>query len=99
MLVLIANATRKSQLGALNGVAQSGVALMRATGPVLAGTLFAWSIEPGRSFPFNSFFIFLVMAVLTLFLFGFSLVLPAELDKPFVEPVDERELQDLNSVA
>lgn len=99
VLVLIANATRKSQLGALNGVAQSGVALVRAAGPVLAGTLFAWSIEPGRSFPFNSFFVFIVMAFLTLLLFFYSFLLSPELDKPFIEPVDERELEELDSAA
>jgi MFS family permease len=93
-MVLIANGTRKSQLGALNGVAQSGVALMRATGPVLAGTFFAWSIEPSRNFPY---FVFLVMAALSLCLFGYALFLPAELDKPFVEPPEQRELQSVSA--
>jgi MFS family permease len=94
IMVLIANGTRKSQLGALNGVAQSGVALMRATGPVLAGTLFAWSIEPSRNFPY---FVFLIMAALTLCLFGYALLLPPELDKPFVEPPEQRELHNMSA--
>ncbi len=97
-MVLVANSTRKSQLGTLNGVAQSGVALMRATGPILGGIVFAWSLEPGHVFPLDVFCAFFLMAFCTLLLLCYSFLLPMELNKPFVEEVNERELSEIESV-
>ncbi len=44
VMVLVANSTRRAQLGVVNGIGQSGVALVRAIGPVIGGSIFAASL-------------------------------------------------------
>lgn len=44
VLVLVANSAPKSQLGQVNGIGQSGVALVRAIGPVMGGWMYAQSM-------------------------------------------------------
>jgi hypothetical protein len=45
----------------VNGIAQAGVAGVRAVGPALGGIVWAWSLNNGIGFPFNHFFIFIVI--------------------------------------
>jgi hypothetical protein len=42
----------------VNGIAQTGVALVRGVGPAFGGIVWAWSLNNGLGFPFNHFFIF-----------------------------------------
>lgn len=44
VLVMVSNSVSKTQMGAVNGIGQSGVALGRAIGPVLGGWVFARSM-------------------------------------------------------
>ena len=71
IMLLINNSVAPSLLGFTNGCAQSGVALARALAPTFGGSILAFSLESHLSFPFNHFFVFLLLGSL-LFVCGIA---------------------------
>ena len=57
VFALIANSVQPDVLGSVNGLGQMLVALFRMIGPVVAGPVYFWSINPPyegvRAWPFN----------------------------------------------
>jgi hypothetical protein len=91
-LILIFILLSKVQLGEINGIAQTGVALARAVGPALGSPIYAWSVSEPHSFPFNYWFCFLLQSLLLSGVFAFSWLLPSTLDEPKVDNEEGDEM-------
>ncbi|KAL6072749.1 MFS domain-containing protein [Balamuthia mandrillaris] len=63
IMLLINNSATRKDLGAVNGLAQTGVALSRAISPATTGMLFSWSLKNGLAFPFNFFLVWILLAM------------------------------------
>ena len=63
VFMLINHSHVPSKLGAVNGLAQSLVALARSFGPSLGSVMLSWSLNNNLSFPFNFFFVFIFVAL------------------------------------
>eukprot|EP00698_Gefionella_okellyi_P015467 TRINITY_DN4368_c0_g3_i1.p1 TRINITY_DN4368_c0_g3~~TRINITY_DN4368_c0_g3_i1.p1 ORF type:complete len:651 (-),score=140.30 TRINITY_DN4368_c0_g3_i1:2729-4681(-) len=61
-VMLMINDSAPGNLGAVNGVGQMFASAARGVGPGLGGVLFAWSITDGHVFPFDFWFMFIVLA-------------------------------------
>lgn len=59
----INNSVDPSKRGTLNGLSVMLVSLATATGPTTFSTIFAWSINRRRPFPFDSHLIFVLLAL------------------------------------
>ncbi|KAI9335685.1 major facilitator superfamily domain-containing protein [Obelidium mucronatum] len=62
IFILINNSASPGNLGLINGIAQTSAAFVRSIGPALGGIMWAWSINNGLGFPFNYWFVFLVVS-------------------------------------
>lgn len=60
-IYIAASAPNKSTLGAVNGLAQVGVSIMRTVGPATANSLFSFSIERGY---LGGYFVYVVLAAI-----------------------------------
>ncbi|KAJ3208742.1 hypothetical protein HK099_008651 [Clydaea vesicula] len=78
VMIMINNSSTREQLGFVNGVGQTTAALVRAIGPAFGGILWSWSLTNKLNFPFNYFFIFILLAILSSFAFIQSFFIPAE---------------------
>eukprot|EP01080_Neovahlkampfia_damariscottae_P004949 gene4949-8545_t len=67
--LLVTNSVPSEELGLLNGIGQSSIALGRATGPALGSALFAFSISGVTSFPFDFHFVFYLCSILNFSMF------------------------------
>lgn len=65
--IMTNNSVTPANMGKLNGISQSAVALTRCIGPSLAGFLFSLSLRV-NVFPFNIFFVFIMLSCVYLFL-------------------------------
>ncbi|KAG2378528.1 hypothetical protein C9374_008167 [Naegleria lovaniensis] len=74
------NSVSKKNYGKLNGTAQSMVALSRMISPVVGGAIFAISVS--SSFVLGHRVIFYIIAGTSVFMFVFSFVLNAKINKP-----------------
>lgn len=61
--VLVGQAAPPGTLGEVYGIAQTFGVLVRCVVPFIIAPLLAWSLSPGRAFPFNYFFTFWVSAL------------------------------------
>lgn len=61
---------------------QTLVALSRAIAPFIGGSVLSWGISGKHSFPFNSYFPFLLISVPTVGTLFLTYWLPASLDTP-----------------
>ena len=61
-IYITASAPNKHSLGAVNGIAQVGVSIMRTVGPATANSLFSFSIERGY---LGGYFVYVILACLT----------------------------------
>jgi hypothetical protein len=53
----------------VNGIGQTGAALVRTIGPALGGSLWAWSCSNGiEFFPLNHYFVFFLIVLIDLVL-------------------------------
>ena len=75
-ILLVNNSVPKEDLGTLNGIAQSFVALTRAIGPSIATPIFALSISNNMPFPFDVHLIFYLAAIISIIVFPLSFFLP-----------------------
>eukprot|EP01132_Coremiostelium_polycephalum_P003810 gene3810-4740_t len=84
VMTLINNSTTSKTKGSANGLAQSTVALSRAFAPTIASTAVAWSLS-GHPFPFNHYFIFVLITLFTVGPLIHSYFLPDSLNEPMIE--------------
>ncbi|CAM9718217.1 unnamed protein product, partial [Laminaria digitata] len=63
MSLAINNAVDPSQRGTINGLSMTLGSLATAAGPIVCSTVFAWSIDRRRPFPFDYHFVFYLFAV------------------------------------
>jgi hypothetical protein len=57
----------------------------------LVQVMFAWSMTNGWTFPFNFYFVFVLMSVITLFILALSFFLQPSLNTPKPLPSEERK--------
>ena len=74
--LMVTHSVPAEELGLLNGIGQSSIALGRATGPVLGSALFAYSISGVTGFPFDYHFIFYICSTLNFTMFLISFLVP-----------------------
>jgi len=82
VMALITNSVHYGDIGAVNGLGQSLVALLRAIGPAFGASLLSWSFTNGLRFPFNHFFIFILSLVISTIPTIMCMRLPEELNVP-----------------
>ncbi|PIA12866.1 MFS general substrate transporter [Coemansia reversa NRRL 1564] len=58
-------APTKADLGFMNGLQQVALCVTRVAGPIAAGSVFSWSIKHTFPYPFNSHFVWVLCAALT----------------------------------
>lgn len=78
---LINNSVPPGLIGAINGMAQSQVSLVRAVGPALSTLIFSFSVQHGE-FPLDIHSIFILQTCLFIGLLIFAHRLPASLNSP-----------------
>jgi len=99
VMLLVNNSTVPSKLGAANGFAQTFASGLRALGPTVGGMILSWSQSNGLGFPFNQYFIFILLSFVALV----SLLLTCLLDKDSINhrkveiPNDDAVALDTNS--
>eukprot|EP00762_Andalucia_godoyi_P006046 ANDGO_00397.mRNA.2 putative peptide/nitrate transporter At3g43790 len=82
--IVNASTSDATSFGALNGLLQVYIGIAKSAGAFVGGVIVAWELNNGLGFPFNSWFIFLLLAVLQIFVaapgFIFKKVLLRPLD-------------------
>jgi MFS family permease len=91
VFVLISNSCHKPEMGTVNGLAQSLVAILRCVAPPIAGRLFAWSISGHHPFPLNQYFNFILQFLIFTGFFGLSFLYDPALNAPRDEKSMETE--------
>eukprot|EP00762_Andalucia_godoyi_P000614 ANDGO_05294.mRNA.1 Protein ZINC INDUCED FACILITATOR-LIKE 1 len=82
IFILINNTCLPEYTGEVNGIAQAAASFARSIGPLIGGSLFAWSINSGLPFPFDIHFPFFLISIL-IFVDGCIAVrLPASINFP-----------------
>jgi MFS family permease len=85
--ILISNSVASRYRGSINGVGQTLASLSRVIGPIFGGSLFSWSLENHIGFPFNYYFVFLLLGIfLTVLLF-----ISFQVDQSMNERVQDEE--------
>ncbi|CAG8459976.1 20624_t:CDS:2 [Dentiscutata erythropus] len=64
--IFINNSVRSNSLGKVNGIAQTAVAITRSIGPLLGGLMWTWSLSNNLDFPFDGYFSFIVLSILSI---------------------------------
>ncbi len=65
--IIISNAAPQSKLGIVNGLGVMCASFLKSVGPILAGSLWSFSVYPDRVFPFNQSLVFAVLFLTTFF--------------------------------
>ncbi|KAJ1916115.1 hypothetical protein IWQ60_008217 [Tieghemiomyces parasiticus] len=79
--MLVSNAvTDRGCLGVVNGVAQSASSLARSLGPLIAGSLYSWSLAHSFPFPWDRHLVFVVMAFVSLAAYAISFTWPLRIN-------------------
>lgn len=80
--VLINESVPAHNTGTANGLAFALSAPIKAIGPAVGGSLMAWSLSNGLSFPFNYYFTYLVLSVASLLVFASTAMYPKSFGAP-----------------
>jgi MFS family permease len=86
IMLIINNSVTADYRGSVNGLAMQVGSLAKASGPALAGAIFAWSLTNDIGYPFDAHLIYYIIAIGTIGVYIASLALPVELDQPPHEP-------------
>jgi MFS family permease len=86
MTIMSNNSVTSASMGRLNGISQSSVAFTRSVGPVLGTSIFSLSLQV-NVFPFNRYFMFILLSVLMSLLLLISAPLTANLNAPKSIPI------------
>ncbi|CAG8536554.1 11253_t:CDS:2 [Diversispora eburnea] len=65
-MLFINNSATPNILGTVNGIAQASASFVRTVGPALGGFLWSWSLTNNLSFPFDNYFAFVVLSIISL---------------------------------
>ena len=90
MTIMSNNSVTSGSMGRLNGISQSTVALTRSFGPVFGSSLFAVTLQVNH-FPFNRYFMYMLISVLWLFLLLISVPLPKSLEEPRLTKYEDQD--------
>jgi hypothetical protein len=90
-MYITASAPSRNSLGAVNGIAQTGVSAMRAVGPACATSFFALSVEKNL---LGGNLIYVILALTTLVGFAVVQLLP---DEPWPRTDKDVNQEDLQS--
>ena len=63
---MINNSVKKKYVFRINGLSQSFAALASISGPLIAGTLYAWSLSNNKNFPLDIHFTFGIYSILSI---------------------------------
>ncbi|KAK6359049.1 hypothetical protein TWF696_000220 [Orbilia brochopaga] len=74
--ILMNNSASGESRGLVNGVSQSCVSFARSVGPALGGVIWSWSLSNEAGFPFNHFFLFLLLSSFAMLQLMFSFRIP-----------------------
>lgn len=86
--MLVNNSVPVGRRGTMNGLAMMTSSMGKAVGPIVGGTLFAWSIaDSEHPFPLNRFATFVLVALGNVLIFAGALKLPERLNRPFEDAV------------
>ncbi|XP_047144876.1 uncharacterized protein LOC105844703 isoform X2 [Hydra vulgaris] len=96
--IFINNSVESDLLGIANGVGMSASSIGRSIGPASFGSLFTWSLANRRSFPFNQYFSFILILVVTIIVSLISLCVPESLNKKKIESVKKSTVTVTTSV-
>ncbi|XP_065682746.1 uncharacterized protein LOC105847527 isoform X2 [Hydra vulgaris] len=93
--VFVSNSVQPEFLGLANGLGLSFASIGRATGSVIFGQAYSWSMKNLKNqltlhkavyFPVNEYFAFTLMSVSALFVLSLGTILPKSIDKKFCSP-------------
>lgn len=84
---IISNSCPLTQVGAINGFAQSLVGLLRAFSPAIAGNVLAWGFTNSYGFPLNQYLVFILMSLFLTVGLAMAMRLPRSLDYPYEDPL------------
>mmetsp|Transcript_155826 Transcript_155826/g.283441 ORF Transcript_155826/g.283441 Transcript_155826/m.283441 type:complete len:565 (+) Transcript_155826:119-1813(+) len=73
------NSTTIQQRGLVNGVAISLASLTKALGPVVGGSVFAWTVSSNMKYPFNIHGPWILISIIYFIMFVLSLRLPQDI--------------------
>ncbi|KAJ2808759.1 hypothetical protein H4R20_000674 [Coemansia guatemalensis] len=79
--IIVTNiAPSKNSLGFINGLQELAINSMRALGPLISGTLWAWSIKHSYFYPFNSHLVWVLCGVFLFAAWRVALRLPSSVN-------------------
>mmetsp|Transcript_8612 Transcript_8612/g.12706 ORF Transcript_8612/g.12706 Transcript_8612/m.12706 type:complete len:459 (+) Transcript_8612:2451-3827(+) len=81
VIIMVNNSVTPKNMGKINGIGQSLVAMTRTLGPSSAGFLFSLSTHVPY-FPFNIYFVFILVAFIQILLASMLYLLPSSIDHP-----------------
>ncbi|CAG8664492.1 12333_t:CDS:2, partial [Acaulospora morrowiae] len=81
VMIFINNSTTSDTLGTVNGIGQTLASFVRSIGPAFGGFLWSWSLTNNRNFPFDNFFVFIVLSIAAFIGWIHSLSLPRDVNK------------------
>ncbi|XP_047146406.1 uncharacterized protein LOC105844592 [Hydra vulgaris] len=97
--IFINNSVESDLVGLANGIGMCTSCIGRAIGPASFGSLFTWSLaNKGLSFPFNQYFCFLLILVITIAVSLITLCVPESLNKKKVKSVQKSTVTVTTSV-
>ena len=76
----VANSSKRDMRATVNGLSQSGAALLRLIGPIFSANIFAWSISSKYSWPIDYKLIWMIGCVQLSLLFAASFLFPAKIE-------------------
>lgn len=90
IFVLINNSCYSHERGKVNGIGQTFASLGRLSGPYIAANVFAWSEVNGMSWPFNYYFSWYILGIVSLIFMKFADLLPKTIQRRKREPKEPR---------
>ena len=92
------NSVRGDMRGKVNGIAQTTASIMQIIGSYLGSVLIAWSMNNGLLFPFNHYFLFILLAIISSVSLVFF-VYRLQLEEESITILDKVELKDVSEAA
>eukprot|EP01095_Lingulamoeba_sp_RSL-Kostka_P007536 TRINITY_DN2412_c0_g1_i1.p1 TRINITY_DN2412_c0_g1~~TRINITY_DN2412_c0_g1_i1.p1 ORF type:complete len:644 (+),score=147.35 TRINITY_DN2412_c0_g1_i1:28-1959(+) len=93
VMILVNNSVTPNNLGTINGIGQSVGSLARGIGPFAAGATYSFSLD--LDIPFNIFLVFVIISIMCIVAFCFSLIFPKDIDNSSLD--NSEEIKDISS--
>ena len=78
----VSNCARREHRATVNGISQSGAALVRLIGAIVGANLYAWSISTGLRWPIDATLVWSLASLQLILLSVTSLIYPPEIEQP-----------------